>query len=117
MQIWSKIRRNIWHISRILNQICIKKFPKAESPVMKEVIKHALRRKLTEKSYQRMKNMNLMKKKKIQEKQVRLDVFKSALMNDAVYNFRPYKDHSLTYAGAVSLKGIAVGLYRQGYYF
>jgi len=44
MQIWSKIRRNIWHISRILDQICIKKFPKAESPVMKEVIKHALSR-------------------------------------------------------------------------
>jgi len=43
MQIWSKIRRNIWHISRILDQICIKKFLKAESPVMKEVIKHALR--------------------------------------------------------------------------
>jgi len=43
MQIWSKIRRNIWHISRILDQICIKKFPKAESPVMKEAIKHALR--------------------------------------------------------------------------
>jgi len=48
MQIWSKIRRNIWHISRILDQICVKKFPKAESPVMKEVIKQALREISTE---------------------------------------------------------------------
>ena len=42
---------------------------------------------------------------------VSLDVFNSALMNDAVYKFKRYEDASLEYAGVNKHKGEAVGLY------
>ncbi|MCL1922018.1 MAG: GIY-YIG nuclease family protein [Kiritimatiellaeota bacterium] len=42
---------------------------------------------------------------------VSLDVFNSALMNDAVYKFKRYEDASLEYAGINRHAGEAVGLY------
>jgi len=45
------------------------------------------------------------------ERLVSLDVFNSALMNDAVYKFKRYEDGSLAYAGVNKHEGEAVGLY------
>ena len=42
---------------------------------------------------------------------VSLDVFNSALMNDAVYKFKQYEDSSLVYAGVNKHEGEDVGLY------
>ena len=42
---------------------------------------------------------------------VSLDVFNSALMNDAVFKFKRYEDSSLTYTGIDKHEGEAVGLY------
>ena len=42
---------------------------------------------------------------------VSLDVFNSALMNDAVYMFKRYEDASLVYAGVNKHEGEDVGLY------
>ena len=42
---------------------------------------------------------------------VSLDVFNSALMNDAVYKFKRYEDSSLVYAGVNKHEGEDVGLY------
>ena len=42
---------------------------------------------------------------------VSLDVFNSALMNDAIYKFKRYEDSSLDYIGINRHSGEAVGLY------
>jgi len=42
---------------------------------------------------------------------VSLDVFNSALMNDAVYKFKRYEDASLEYVGINKHAGEDVGLY------
>jgi len=42
---------------------------------------------------------------------VSLDVFNSALMNDAVYKFKRYEDSSLVYAGVNKHEGEDIGLY------
>lgn len=42
---------------------------------------------------------------------VSLDVFNSALMNDAVYKFKRYEDASLSYTGVDKHKGEDIGLY------
>ena len=42
---------------------------------------------------------------------VSLDVFNSALMNDAIYKFKRYEDASLDYVGINRHAGEAVGLY------
>ena len=42
---------------------------------------------------------------------VSLDVFNSALMNDAVYKFKRYEDASLTYTGIDKHEGEDIGLY------
>ena len=43
--------------------------------------------------------------------QLRLGVFNSALMNDAVYKFKRYEDASLVYVGVNKHEGEDVGLY------
>jgi hypothetical protein len=42
---------------------------------------------------------------------VSLDVFNSALMNDAVFNFKRYEDASLEYTGINKHEGEDIGLY------
>ena len=42
---------------------------------------------------------------------VSLDVFNSALMNDAIYKFKRYEDASLTYVGINRHANKAIGLY------
>ncbi len=42
---------------------------------------------------------------------VSLDLFNSALMNDAVYKFRRYEDSSLVYTGINKHGGEGIGLY------
>jgi len=42
---------------------------------------------------------------------VSLNVFNSALMNDAIYKFKRYEDASLEYIGINRHEGDAVGLY------
>ncbi len=42
---------------------------------------------------------------------VSLDLFNSALMNDAVYKFRRYEDSSLVYTGINKHEGEGIGLY------
>ena len=42
---------------------------------------------------------------------VSLDVFNSALMNDAVYKFKRYEDASLEYVGINKHAGEDIGLY------
>ena len=42
---------------------------------------------------------------------VSLDVFNSALMNDAVYKFKRYEDASLSYTGINKHEGEDIGLY------
>ena len=42
---------------------------------------------------------------------VSLDVFNSALMNDAVYKFKRYEDASLEYVGINKHTGEEIGLY------
>ena len=42
---------------------------------------------------------------------VSLNVFNSALMNDAVYKFKRYEDSSLSYTGINKHEGEDIGLY------
>ena len=42
---------------------------------------------------------------------VSLNVFNSALMNDAVYKFKRYEDASLSYSGINRHQGERIGLY------
>jgi hypothetical protein len=42
---------------------------------------------------------------------VSLDLFNSALMNDAIYKFKRYEDPSLNYTGINKHEGEDIGLY------
>ena len=47
----------------------------------------------------------------IEDVEIIINVFNSALMNDAIYKFKRYEDASLEYIGINRHEGDAIGLY------